>query len=500
MTIRIVRQASTTVASQWLVVGVFEKNGELAPELRGTPAEALCGRLIAQKELNGSLGELTALHGLAGFEVPSVLLVGLGTRNKFDALAAYTAGVALAKRLAGKPRDSVAVSLASLLDGGHSKLASALIEGVIVGQRSAGLRKSEPNRHTFGRLDVVLPAETTDEAAAAVEALVARAEIVGQAVNLARDLVNTPPSEKPPGVLAAWVGKHAADAGIDVQIWDEAKIREERFGGLLAVAAGSDEPPAFVVLEYRKGGEAPTLALVGKGVTFDSGGLSLKPSASMEDMKSDMTGAAVVAATMQAIARLGLAVNVVGYLAITENMTGGRAMKLGDVLTMRNGKTVEVLNTDAEGRLILADALSYAAESRPARILDLATLTGACMVGLGPKIAGLFSNDEVFTHELLESCGRTGERAWEMPFDDDFKDQLKSNVADLKNVGGKWGGAITAAKFLEEFTASIPWIHLDIAGPSWNDGDSSTRDVGGTGCFVRTLTTHLESIASTRVS
>ncbi len=502
MTIRIVRQASTSVASQWLVVGCFEKDGAAAAELRGTTAEAVCQRLTERKDLSGSLGELTTLHGLGGFEAGSILIVGLGSRDKFDPRGAYTAGLALAKRLAGKARESVAVGVASLLeiDGESSGLVSALLEGVIVGTRSSALRKSEPNRHAFGKLDVVVPAETTDEAAARLEKLVKRAEIVGQAVNLARDLVNTPPSEKPPGVFAAWVGRIAEDAGIEVQVWDEAKIRDERFGGLLGVAAGSDEPPAFVVLEYRKGGDAPTLALVGKGVTFDSGGLSLKPSASMEDMKSDMTGAAVVVATMQAAARLGLAVNVVGYLAMTENMTGGRALKLGDVLTMRNGKTVEVLNTDAEGRLILADALSYASESRPARMLDLATLTGACIVGLGTRIAGLFSTDESFTREVLEACGRTGERAWAMPLDDDFKDLLKSNVADLKNVGGKWGGAVTAAKFLEEFTASIPWVHLDIAGPSWNDGDSATRDVGGTGCFVRTLTSYLESTASARPS
>jgi leucyl aminopeptidase len=196
-----------------------------------------------------------------------------------------------------------------------------------------------------------------------------------------------------------------------------------------------------------------------------------------------------------AAARLKLPVNVRGYLAFTENMTGGRAMKLGDVLTMRNGKTVEVLNTDAEGRLILADALSYAAEAAPARIVDLATLTGACIVGLGLKIAGLFSNDDDFAKDVAAAAGEAGERVWAMPMDDDFKDSLKSSVADLKNVGGKWGGAITAAKFLEEFVAGIPWIHLDIAGPSWVDNENSTRDAGGTGCFVRALTTYLERSA-----
>jgi leucyl aminopeptidase len=207
----------------------------------------------------------------------------------------------------------------------------------------------------------------------------------------------------------------------------------------------------------------------------------------MEDMKADMTGAAVVAASMQAIARLGLPVNVVGYLALTENMTGGRAMKLGDVLTIRNGKTVEVLNTDAEGRLILADALSYATEQKAARLLDLATLTGACMVALGVRIAGLFGNDEAFYRDFLEATLQTGERAWRMPLDDDFKEGLKSQVADMKNIGGKWGGAATAAKFLESFVGSTPWIHLDIAGPSWVDSDSPARDAGATGCFVRTL-------------
>ena len=320
-----------------------------------------------------------------------------------------------------------------------------------------------------------------------------RGEIVGEAVNLARDLANTPPAEKYPTRLAEQIRIAATDAGIAVQVWDETRIRQERFGGLLGVAAGSENPPAFVVLDYRKGGDTPPLALVGKGVTFDSGGLSLKPSASMEDMKSDMTGAAVVAATMQAVARLDLKVNVTGYLALTENMTGGRAMKLGDVLTMRNGKTVEVLNTDAEGRLILADALAFAAENRPGRILDLATLTGACMVALGPKVAGLFSNDEDFCQKLLSVCRQTGERAWRLPLDDDYKEQLKSNVADLKNVGGKWGGAITAAKFLEQFVDAKPWIHLDIAGPSWSESENASRDVGATGCFVRTLVGLIET-------
>jgi leucyl aminopeptidase len=296
--------------------------------------------------------------------------------------------VALTKKLATKPRESVAVFVPGSAGLGAI---SALVEGAIVGTRGPDLRKTEKSKHPFGTLTMV-PAAGTD---LAFEPAVERGSIVGEAINLAR---------------------------------------------VLGVAAGSEEPPAFVILEHRHGGEGPTLALVGKGVTFDSGGLSLKPSASMEDMKSDMTGAAVVLSAMTAIARLGLKANVVGYMAITENMVNGRA-----------------------------------------------TLTGACLVALGTKIAGLFSNDDAFASRVATAAKATGERTWRLPLDDDFFELIKSSVADIKNVGGKWGGSITAAKFLQQFVDDCPWVHLDIAGPSWADAESGTRDSGGTGCFVRTL-------------
>lgn len=493
MIIRVIRQALATADSPWVAAGFFEKDDGPAPDIRETSAEALRARLIEEKEIKGKPGELTPLHAPEGYAARSLLLVGLGPKDKFDAAAAYTAGSALGKRLAGSPKESVAVGLASALESGRPETISALVEGIIVGTQSPALRKSEPNRHPFGRLDLVAPADATDEQLETLKTAAVRGEIVGEAINLARRFADTPPAEKHPAAFAEMIRQSASEHGVNAEVWDEERIRAERFGGLLGVAAGSENPPAFVVLDYPNGGTDPALALVGKGVTFDSGGLSIKPSASMEDMKSDMTGAAVVAASMIAAARLRLPVNVKGYVAITENMTGGRAMKLGDVLTMRNGKTVEVLNTDAEGRLILADALSLAAEGKPARILDLATLTGACIVALGTKIAGLFSNDEEFAREVRESSQRAGERVWRLPMDDDFKESLKSNVADLKNVGARWGGAVTAAKFLEEFVDSVPWVHLDIAGPSWNDSDSASRDAGGTGCFVRTLVAYLEA-------
>jgi len=501
MNVQFLRQPLREFSSQWVVLGVFEDAVEPPCSVRETPLGELVASLLAAKEISTRLGEATALLGPHAAASDGVLVCGLGPRERFDVGAAYTLGVLIAKRLSSKQRKSVAVGLPECGDDETFALAlaSALVEGLVVGTQGPGLRKTEPNRFPFETLQLVVEPETHPSRTDGFEEAVRRGEMVGQAVNLARELANLPPAEKSPSMLAARARGVASQVGLGVCVWDEARIRKERFGGLLGVAAGSEEPPAFVQLEYRQGGNSPLLILVGKGVTFDSGGLSLKPSASMEDMKSDMTGAAVVLATMVAVARLKLRVNLVGYLVLTENMTGGKALKLGDVLTMRNGKTVEVLNTDAEGRLILADALSYAAEQGPARVLDLATLTGACMVALGTRIAGLFSNDETFALEIAEASRDSGERVWRLPNDEDFKDLLKSQVADLKNVGGKWGGAITAAKFLEQFVGDAPWAHLDIAGPSWADSDSSTRDAGGTGCFVRTLVGWLETVADREV-
>jgi leucyl aminopeptidase len=469
------------IDAAWLAVGIFEGEAATNPPV----APELIAGLVASKDLAGSTGEATPLFGAAP-DGGSILVVGLGKASAYNAGAAFSAGVAIAKRLSTKPRPSLAVACPP----GDAKSVSALVEGLIVGTVGPGLHKAEPNRHPFGLLTIVAHEASTDkkEFAAAVR----RGQIVGEAVNLARDLVNTPPSEKTPAILAEKAATLAREAGIDVEVWDRDRLVAERFGGVLAVSSGSDKDPRFVRLRYRNGGDAPLTSLVGKGVTFDSGGLSLKPSASMEDMKCDMAGAAAVLAAALAVARLGLPVNVDSTFALTENMTGGGAMKLGDVLTIRNGLTVEVLNTDAEGRLVLADILSLATEEKPARIIDLATLTGACLVALGTRIAGLFSNDDALAADLLAACKATGERAWRMPIDDDFNDAIKSKVAEIKNTGNKWGGAITASKFLQRFVGETPWAHLDIAGPAWSDDDSSTRDAGGTGCFVRTLVELLE--------
>lgn len=493
MPIRIADVSPDRIECEWLAIGLHEEHLALPAPLAGSSlGPRLLGHLDA-KDLPTGVGELTPLLEVPGMAAGGVLLVGLGSRESFGPGPAYSAGFAVAKRLAGRPRQTLA---ALVPPGAGADAASAFVEGLVAGSAGPGLYKAEARRHPIGEwvLGTLGDGPPTGDRLAR---LGERAGIVGESVNLARELVNRAPADKTPTKLASRMIEVAGSHGIEAELWDADRLRAERFGGLLGVAAGSDEPPCFLQLRWNAADGAPAdLAIVGKGVTFDSGGLSLKPSASMEDMKCDMTGAAVAFAALVAAARLGSKAALTAYLPMTENMPGPRAMKLGDVLTHRNGKTVEILNTDAEGRLILADALALAAEHGPRRIVDLATLTGACLVALGTKVAGLFANDDALAAELAAASARTGERAWRMPLDDDYREALKSQVADLKNVGGKWGGAVTAAKFLQEFVDGRPWAHLDIAGPSWAESDSATQDAGGTGCFVRTLVRLIEGFGA----
>jgi leucyl aminopeptidase len=368
---------------------------------------------------------------------------------------------------------------------GWGPVTLAVGAGLLQGCYGPGLRKAEPSRFVPEELCLVAPPSApADEIRVAAE----RAGIEGRAVALARELVNTPPCDLYPETFAARAQQLGAATGIDCTVFDETRIQAERMGSLLAVARGSDRPPRVVVLRYRHGANGRTLGLVGKGVTFDSGGLSLKTTEGMLDMKCDMAGAATVLAAMLAAAELQLPVNLLGVLPLVENLPSGRAMKLGDVLVARSGKTIEVHNTDAEGRLILADALSYAVDQKVDHLVDLATLTGACMIALGYEVAGLMSNNEAWSNHVLAAAKRVGEKAWPLPMFPHYGEMIKSDVADIKNTGGtRYAGAITAAKFLEEFVGGVPWAHLDIAGPAWVEHENATHDPGGTGCFVRTL-------------
>jgi leucyl aminopeptidase len=475
------------VSADWLIVGVWEEENlsgavaRLDAKLGGTLAH-----LRQAGDITGKPNELTPLLGSKGAAAERILAVGLGKRAKADRASLTGAAAAAARHITGKQRERFAFALPENVSGLEwDEVARAVCAGVMQGSYGPGIRKSEPERFVPGELVLVAPPEAAADRA---QQGARRGEVEGRAVWTARELVNLPPCELYPETFAQRARETASRTGLECLVLDEKQLEAERMGALLAVARGSDRPPRLVVLRYRRGKDARTLGLVGKGVTFDSGGLSLKSTENMVDMKCDMAGAAAVLAALQAVAELQIPVNVMGVLALVENLPSGKAMKLGDVLRARSGKTIEVLNTDAEGRLILADALAYAVEQKVDHLVDLATLTGACVVALGTEVAGVMSNDEAWAARVLAAANRAGERAWPLPMFPHYGELIKSPIADIKNTGGtRYGGAITAAKFLEEFVEKVPWAHLDIAGPAWAEHESPVRDAGGTGCFVRTL-------------
>lgn len=377
--------------------------------------------------------------------------------------------------------------------------AKGVVEGLVLGTYTFSKHKSEEARKKEKHIEEVLllvhPARLT-----AIFNEIKREEVMSEAVVFARDLVNEPPSVTTPSYLANVAKKLP---GIRCQVFGKKEMKELGMEALLGIARGSDEEPKFIRLDYKGGGNLPagrqgkTICLVGKGITFDTGGLSLKPSSSMETMKLDMAGAAAILAIFKVLPMLKPRVNVVGLIAATENMPGPHAIKPGDIVRAMNGKTIEILNTDAEGRVVLADALSYAGKIvKPDVLIDLATLTGACMVALGEEITGLFGTNSKLTADLKESAKNSGENVWEMPLAKEYKEMTKSSVADIKNTTAtKYGGAITAALFLQEFVPEkTPWVHLDIAGPSFAEKDAPLTPVGGTGFGVRMLLHYLGSI------
>lgn len=474
------------IDADWLVVGITE-----SPELTGslgTLDEALGRRLARLKEIGdlaGKLAETRELRGVDGIAARRLLVVGLGKSEELSLPRIEKAMLTAARQISDKQR-TVAVVVPSANRGfftaGEAIRTTAVALGVgCVGQ---GLYRSEPSRFEFERVTLLI--DSVDESVAGEE--VERGKILSESINLTRELVNRPPQEIYPESFAERARQLASEFGLECEIFDVARLRDERMGSLLAVAQGSERPPRVVVLSYRGAGpDASTLGLIGKGVTFDSGGLSIKPTDGMLTMKCDMAGAATVLGAMTAIARLRLPVNVLGLMGLVENMVSGSSYKLGDVLTARNGVTIEVHNTDAEGRLVLADVLSYAVDRGVAKMIDLATLTGACVVALGEEVTGAMSNNQEWCDTVLAAAKKSGEDVWQLPMFDLYAELIKSDVADIKNVGGRWGGAITAAKFLEKFVSGKPWVHLDIAGPSFASSNKPHREGGGTGCMVRTL-------------
>jgi leucyl aminopeptidase len=410
-------------------------------------------------------------------------VVGAGARDAVDTATVRRIGAGLARAAHRVKRASISglTDLPDTVD--RSDAAQALAEGLVLGAYGFTTLKSDPKPSSLTSVAVV--ATGGKKAQAALDRGVA---IAGGAC-LARDLVNRPGGELTPAVLARAAASMAKAAGLQVKVMDLAAIKRAKLGGVLGVNRGSTQQPRFVEITYQpKGRRTGFLALVGKGITFDAGGLSIKTGQGMMTMKSDMAGAAAVIGAMSALPAVAPSTKVVAYLPMTDNMLGGDASRPGDVLTIKNGKTVEVLNTDAEGRLILADALSVASAAKPDAIVDLATLTGACMVALGKKVAGLMGNDDGWIDQVRDAADAAGESVWPLPLPAEYRKDLDSSVADLKNIGGSWGGALTAGLFLQEFVADgIPWVHIDIAGPSFSDTEAGATPKGGTGFGVRTL-------------
>lgn len=465
---------ATAVEADAVVVGVHCEESLSGPAAALDQATGgLLAGLIERKEFTGKAYELLPLVAPRGIKAQQALLLGLGARETFEAGAAFRTSAAAARQLAARSRGTIAFCL----DRWSADWNEAGICGAIAGCQGQDLYRTEKCRHPFQRL--LWPAD---------DSALETGQILGESVNFTRSLVNSSPDEIYPATFADIAVDAGQKCGFDVEVWDRARLEQERCGSLLAVAKGSSREPRLIILRYR-GAEGPPLGIVGKGVTFDSGGLSLKTPEGMLTMKCDMAGAATMLGALRAIALLKLPVHIIGFAGLVENMTGPAAMKLGDVLKARSGRTIEVHNTDAEGRLVLADVLSVAVDQGVAKIVDLATLTGACVVALGTEVAGVMTNEQSWCDQVVAAANRCGEHVWQLPmFPEVYNDLIKSEVADIKNVGeGRWGGAITAAKFLEQFVAGKPWTHIDIAGPAFRDKPKPWSDAGASGQFVRTL-------------
>ena len=420
-------------------------------------------------------GQSAVFH--TGFERPhTVVALGLGDDPDVDTVR-QAAGVL------GRSSSREAVVATTLVHDGPT---AAVVEGFIMSQYSYDRYLSKPDPAVTESLVLVGDGDPAE----------CRAGIaVAEAVCWARDLVNTPAQDKAPTAIQSQVEELAGALDLRLVVYHEEALAEGGFGGVLGVAAGSDRPPRLLELWYEPEEATSFIAFVGKGITFDSGGLSLKPAKAMETMKTDMSGAAAVIGAIQAVARLRLPVKVLGLTPLTDNMPGPRATKPGDVLTTRNGKTIEVLNTDAEGRLVLADALALGVEYGPDLMVDLATLTGACKVALGEKIAGLMGNDEGLVRRITRAGKDAGERLWHLPLPKDYRPLIDTPIADMKNIGGRWGGALTAALLLQEFVGEVPWVHLDIAGPARWPKNETYQTQGGSGFGVRTLVSLASDLA-----
>jgi leucyl aminopeptidase len=482
-------QPFAAIESDALVTYVFEDSDPIQGHLAeiDTATGGLLKKIAKSGELTGKTLEFTLIHAPAGLKAARLLLVGAGKKDKFDSALLRKAAAAALRYLKSRSVKQIVFFLAPADATADS--AQAIAEGIVTANFETDKYKTDKKNEK--NIDAVVIAGFNDSNRSAGDSGLAKGRIIGESQNFTRDLVNEPSNKLTPRILAEKAEAMAKEAGLAVDILDEKRIADMKMGALLSVAQGGPEPPRMIVVTYTPANlkpGAPVIGLVGKAVTFDTGGISIKPADGMEKMKYDMAGGATMLGVMRALAALKPSVKVICVVPSTENMPGGTAQKPGDIQTAMSGKTIEVLNTDAEGRLILADAVHYAKQLGATHLVDAATLTGAIVVALANVNVGVFSNDQPWTDKLLASAKAAGEKMWQLPMDDEYREFIKGSFADIQNIGsGKGGGSITGAWFIREFAGDTPWIHLDIAGTAWNDDAKPWLAKGPTGVSLRTL-------------
>ncbi|MEN6371952.1 MAG: leucyl aminopeptidase [Armatimonadota bacterium] len=490
-----IQQSLVDAECDILVINLFE--GVKKPGGGTGAVDAAVGgaitALIERENFEGKLGQITDLTPCAGVKASRIVVVGLGKQEEFDADAIRKAASAAAKRA----RDLSAKHIATILHGGGiggidpATAALAITEGTILGTyQFTKYKTSDTKPNPLEKIDIV---ETDAGKIAAIKSGIERGQAIAEAKNFARDLTNEPANALNPTVLAEHAMSVAKKSGLECRVISQDEMKKLGMNLLLSVAKGSVEEPKFIILRYRGASDAKTIALVGKGLTFDSGGLNIKGAGNMADMKDDMAGAAVVLASMKAIAALKPKVNVVGIMPATENMPGSNATRPGDIVAGLSGKTVEINNTDAEGRLILADAVAFAEQEHVDEIIDIATLTGACVVAFGNDMAALMGTDQGMVDGLIKSGKDGGELYWQLPLYMPYEDSLKSDVADMKNSGGREAGTIVGGLFIKKHIEKTPWVHIDIAGTGSSNKETPLCPKGGTGFGVSTFVNYVMS-------
>ena len=472
-----------------------QKNKDAKTQLKvatsDSSVQSVAADLLGSGEVSGKPFEINLLHKPAGLKAKRLLLISAGAAKKFTLYDLRRLAGAAVRAL--KSRGIRSFAFVAPPGIAADEAVRAIVEGALVGNFDPDYYRSDRKDQKIDELTIV----TTGDKAA-IEKAAGEARIIGESQNFTRDLVNEPSNRMTPTILGERAKKMAAEVGLKCEVYGADKIKELKMGAFWSVAQGSDEPPALIVMKYEPAGAAakPVIGLVGKGITFDTGGISIKPADGMEKMKYDMAGGATMMGAMRAIALLKPKIKVIGIVCATENMPSGKAQKPGDVQIAMSGKSIEIINTDAEGRLVLADGLHYAKQLGATHLIDAATLTGAVVVALGYANAGVFANDDTMFERLHKANEKAGEKMWRLPLDDEYKEQIRSTIADIMNTGGRWGGAINAAMFLQEFAEDTPWIHLDIAGTAWVEDQKPWIAKGPSGIALRSLVQFVKDFQS----